>query len=80
MLMVTTCYQHVEHLFVIYIKVKPETHLLVHEKHTMMAGLTLFQKKTLGVGFLFIVFGVLLSNAFITMWIITAIGFNSVRY
>lgn len=45
-----------------------------------MAGLTLFQKKMLSIGFLMVVSFVLLTNAFITMWIITSIGLNSVRY
>ena len=46
----------------------------------MMAGLTLFQKKMFSIGFLMVVSFVLLTNAFITMWIITSIGLNSVRY
>ena len=45
-----------------------------------MAGLTLFQKKMFSIGFLMVVSFVLLTNAFITMWIITSIGLNSVRY
>ena len=46
----------------------------------MMTGLTLFQKKMFSIGFLLVVSFVLLTNAFITMWIITSIGLNSVIY
>ena len=45
-----------------------------------MAALTRFQKKLVSFIFLLIVACVLLTNAFITMWIITAVGINSVSY